>query len=248
MEKDKEWFAEWFDSPYYHILYQKHDMKEAEFFLRNLVTHFNPDKNAKIIDLACGKGRHSIFLNTLGFDVTGVDLSQQSILAAKEHVNEKLHFEVQDLRNLQMPAHFDIALNLFTSFGYFDSFETDLLVLKQIHSILKPNGFLLIDFFNTNKVLDCLIKTEIKEICHIKFKISKVVEDGQIIKNICFTDMGHEYCYSEKVQALRLNNFKELLQKSGFDLTNIFGNYALESFDELQSDRLIILARKKDVR
>ncbi len=247
MEKEKEWFAEWFDSPYYHILYQKRDMDEAEFFLKNLVALFKPNPQLKIIDLACGKGRHSIFLNSLGFDVTGVDLSHQSIMAAKAFENENLHFEVQDLRNLQMHSQYDIALNLFTSFGYFDSLETDMLVLKQIASILKPSGFLLIDFFNAGKVLDSLVQTETKNICNIKFEIFKEVKEGQIIKNIQFSDGGEKHFYQEKVQALSRADFETILYQAGFIWVESFGNYKLDPFDAVKSDRLIILAKKKDV-
>ncbi len=243
MEKEKEWFAKWFDSPYYHILYEKRNMDEAEYFLRNLVAYLKPDPAAKIIDLACGKGRHSIFLNSLGYDVTGVDLSQQSIAAAKKFENEKLHFAVQDLRSLVMPKEFDIALNLFTSFGYFDSIETDILVLKQIHSILKPTGLLLIDFFNAEKVLDSLVHAETKTICNIKFEITKQVKEGQIIKDIRFTDQGQTHAYQEKVQALKLKDFELILDKAGFYWVESFGSYGLDPFIADKSDRLIILAR-----
>ncbi len=246
MEKEKEWFAEWFDSPYYHILYEKRDMDEAEFFLRNLFAHFKPQQNAKIIDLACGKGRHSIFLNSLGFDVTGVDLSQQSIMAAKGYENERLHFEVQDLRDLHMLQQFDIALNLFTSFGYFENLESDIHVLKQIHSILKPNGYLLIDFFNAKKILCSLVHAETKNICNIKFEISREVIGGQIIKNIQFTDANEKHFYQEKVQALSAEDFAYILEKSGFNWVESFGSYALEPFDADKSERLIILAKKSD--
>lgn len=247
MEKEKEWFAEWFDSPYYHILYEKRDTDEAEYFLRNLIAHFKPQQDIKIIDLACGKGRHSIFLNSLGFDVTGVDLSQQSIMAAKGFENEKLHFEVQDLRDLRMSGHFDIALNLFTSFGYFENLESDVHVLKQVHGILKQNGFLLIDFFNAKKILSSLVQTETKNICNIKFEISREVKEGQIIKNIQFTDCNQKHSYQEKVQALSHEDFEYILDKSGFIWVESFGSYGLDPFDADKSDRLIILVKKSDV-
>ena len=247
MGNNKEWFADWFDSPYYHILYQKRDMNEAEFFLRNLVKHFNPNPGSKIIDLACGKGRHSIFLNSLGFEVTGVDLSQQSIGSAKEFENEKLHFEVQDLRSLEMKEHFDIALNLFTSFGYFDCFDTNVLVLKQIYSILNPGGFLLIDFFNAKKMIANLVTQESKEIENIQFDIDKELVEGQIIKSIHFMDAGKAYFYQEKVQALELKDFDMFLNKAGFKIIQTFGNYALGAFDEENSERLIIIASRDHV-
>src|ERR1700754_3653734 len=98
MAHPKEWFREWFDSPYYHILYKNRDNEEAEFFLQNLVKQLRLHPVQKLIDLACGKVRHSIFLNKLGFDVLGVYLSPHSFTAAKAFENEHLHFELQDIR------------------------------------------------------------------------------------------------------------------------------------------------------
>ncbi len=73
------WFKEWFNTPYYHILYKDRDFVEAENFIRNLTQDLQLSKDSKIIDLACGKGRHSVFLQQLGYEVLGVDLSEESI-------------------------------------------------------------------------------------------------------------------------------------------------------------------------
>ena len=90
MSSKKEWFESWFDTSYYHTLYKHRDHKEAEVFMKNLVNYLNLSNNASLLDLACGKGRHAIYLNSLGFQVTGVDLSKNSIEKAKRHENETL--------------------------------------------------------------------------------------------------------------------------------------------------------------
>ncbi|MBP7511855.1 MAG: class I SAM-dependent methyltransferase [Bacteroidia bacterium] len=247
-DKKKEWFADWFDSPYYHILYGNRDFQEAEFFLNNLINRFRPNENAKIIDLACGKGRHSIYLNSKGFNVTGVDLSCQSIAQAKLSENDSLKFEVRDLRNLNLQEKFDIALNLFTSFAYFDNLETDLLVLNQIKSILKSDGYLLIDFFNAKKVIENLVCEESIERNGVLFHCKRSVVDGKIIKDIQFLDQGVSYHYQEKVQALTLKDFEFLLGKIGFNLLDVFGAYDLSPFNEVASDRLVIIAQNTHAR
>lgn len=244
MEKKTEWFADWFDSPYYHILYGHRDYNEAEFFLRNLINFYQPQAHAKIIDLACGKGRHSIFLNSLGFDVTGVDLSSQSILAAKHFENETLSFEVGDLRYLSLTQKFQYALNLFTSFGYFEDFETDIQVLKNVHSILLDKGIFLIDFFNAHKVIKDLVRSETIERQGILFNINRDVINGKIVKTIAFEHDGKSHHYLESVQALSFENFEELFAKSGFKMLNYFGNYKLEPFHLEHSDRLILIGQK----
>lgn len=246
MAPQKEWFSEWFNSPYYHILYKNRDEKEAEFFLQNVVNRLGFRPEHKIIDLACGKGRHAIYLNSLGFDVTGVDLAPKSIETARKQENDRLHFEVQDLRCLHFEHSFDIALNLFTSFGYFKSLEEDELVIKNIHTILKPGGLVLIDFFNAECVIQRLVEKESKTINDIQFHISKWVDKGFIYKKIEVADGEQHFEFTEKVQALQLKDFEEMLTRQKFTITNIFGNYALEAFKSGLSDRLIIVAKKHD--
>ena len=90
------WYKDWFNSKYYHLLYKNRDHNEAALFLDNISNEFK-NKNAKILDVACGKGRHAKYLNNLGFDVTGIDLSVNSIKYAKEYENQKLKFHQHDI-------------------------------------------------------------------------------------------------------------------------------------------------------
>ncbi|MFN5878833.1 MAG: SAM-dependent methyltransferase, partial [Flavobacteriales bacterium] len=68
----KEWFADWFDTPYYHILYKNRNDEEAAHFIENLIEFIQLDLGSRVLDLACGKGRHSVTLNKLGYNVLGV--------------------------------------------------------------------------------------------------------------------------------------------------------------------------------
>lgn len=240
----KEWFAEWFDSKYYHILYKNRNYQEAEAFLSQLINFLNPQLSDKIIDLACGKGRHSIYLNKLGYDVTGVDLSANSIKEASLFANEKLKFEIADLRNLPFENEFDIGLNLFTSFGYFDSDDVNKNVFSQFNKILKPNGIILIDFLNASKIYAQTNCIEAKEIEGINFQIHKKIENKRVIKTIEFNDNGNKNFYSESVQLLELSDFEKLVEQSSFKMLHFFGNYSLEPFNQENSDRLIIVAQK----
>ncbi|MFM1914418.1 MAG: hypothetical protein RLZZ531_87, partial [Bacteroidota bacterium] len=116
----KDWFEDWFDTGYYHLLYQNRDEREAERFIQKLMVHLNLPASSKLLDLACGKGRHAKFLSDLGHDVLGVDLSQNSISNARQWSNEHLRFETHDMREVIENEQFDAIFNLFTSFGYFD--------------------------------------------------------------------------------------------------------------------------------
>ena len=239
-----DWFSEWFDSKYYHILYKNRDEKEAESFLKNLSKLEFFKKNSKIIDIACGKGRHSLFLSELGYDVTGLDLSKNSIKHAKQFEKENLKFDVADMRETYKKNSFDISLNLFTSFGYFNNKEDNFSAIKAMSENLKNDGILIIDFLNSKKVISNLIKTETKEIDGVQFNITRKVEDNFIIKNIEVNNDEKNMSFQEKVKALTKENFSELLIFAGLQIINTFGNYKLDEFNHQTSDRLIIIAKK----
>ena len=237
-----EWFEDWFNSKYYHILYQNRDEKEAENFIQNLSQFFK--KEDKIIDIACGAGRHTLFLSELGYHTTGIDLSEESIKFAKEKSKGKIPFEVWDMRKCYKKQEFDVALNLFTSFGYFENNEDDLSAIKAMSDNLKEEGILIIDFLNYKKVIDNLVKKETKVIEGVQFNIPRKVEDGFIIKNIEVIHDGEKMSFQEKVKALTKDNFSELLTFAGLQIIDTFGNYKLDEFNHQTSDRLIIIAKK----
>ena len=237
-----EWFEDWFNSKYYHILYQNRDEKEAENFIQNLSQFFK--KEDKIIDIACGAGRHTLFLSKLGYHTTGIDLSEESIKFAKEKSKGKIPFEVWDMRKCYKKQEFDVALNLFTSFGYFENNEDDLSAIKAMSDNLKEEGILIIDFLNYKKVIDNLVKKETKVIDGVQFNISRKVEDGFIIKNIEVIHDEEKMSFQEKVKSLTKYDFSELLTFAGLQIIDTFGNYSLDIFNQQTSDRLIIRAKK----
>lgn len=240
----KEWFASWFDTHYYHILYKDRDKTEAEAFIRNLFDFLKVDKSGEVLDLACGKGRHAVFINSLGYKTTGVDLSPDSIKKANEGGNETLDFFVHDMREPISNKEFDLVVNLFTSFGYFNHVEENQKVLNSISGYLKKDGLLVIDFLNVKHVVDNLVKNQEKVIDGINFKITKSIEDGCILKDIAFEDDGKAFQFQERVQALELRDFESILLNENFEILNVFGNYQLEELNAF-SDRLIIIAKKK---
>ena len=237
-----EWFADWFNSKYYHILYQKRDDKEAEQFLSILQKFFK--KEDQILDIACGSGRHTIHLNNLGYNTTGIDLSEESITLAKQKSNNKIKFDVWDMRKLYKKEYFDVVLNLFTSFGYLDSEKENFETIKTISKNLKNEGILIIDFFNSKKIISNLVESEQKTLSGITFKINRKIEEGFILKNIQFTDSGKKFQFTEKVKALKLSDFIKLLNFAQLEITNTFGDYKLNEYEPVDSDRLIIVAKK----
>lgn len=241
---EKIWYKDWFNSPYYHVLYKNRDDKEAAAFISQLIENLHINLSHKVWDLACGKGRHSVYLNSKGIQVIGTDLAENSIEEALKSANERLEFFVHDMRTPFRINYFDFVFNLFTSIGYFDRPQDTYKVFQNVAQALKPDGCFVLDFFNCKKVTDTLVPHEIKTIEGIRFEIFKKVEDGKIVKRIEFDDRGETYFFEEKVALLNKENFTDMAVKAGLSLQSVFGDYHLNSFDADTSERLILIFKK----
>ncbi|MAQ31361.1 MAG: SAM-dependent methyltransferase [Flavobacteriales bacterium] len=239
------WFANWFDSEYYHILYNNRDKLEANLFIDNILKKFQPPDNAFFLDLACGSGRHSIYLNKKGYNVDGVDLSKKSLLKGKSYQNDTLKFIAEDIRSYKKPTKYDFILNLFTSFGYFETENDDINVLRNVKISLKKNGIFILDFFNANKVILDLKSYEEKKINNITFKIKKTYDQEFVYKEISIQDQKNNYIFTEKVRLIKLEKFKKYMRKLNMNLISIFGDYQFREFNPVSSERLILVIKKQ---
>lgn len=243
MENTKTWFGEWFNTHYYHILYKNRNNDEAKNFIQNLVSFLELPKTNSILDLACGKGRHSIFLNSLGYPVIGADLSENSINYANQFSNKSLNFIVQDMRK-PFTVKVDAVFNMFTSFGYFDDDNDDIKVLQNIENCLNENGVAVVDYMNVNKVIKNLVSKENVERDDIEFRIKRHVTNGFITKEINLTEKTEELHFQERVKAIDLNKFKSYCTQANLKIKHTFGDYNLSDFDVENSDRLILILTK----
>jgi SAM-dependent methyltransferase len=241
----KEWFATWFDSPYYHLLYKNHDDKEAQMAIDKLLEALDLKPKSRILDLACGKGRHARYLAQKGFEVTGLDISFGSILFAKQFEEPTLEFYQHDMRVPFRINYYDAVVNFFTSFGYFENDREHLLALKNVCKNLKPQGLLVIDFFNEYWVRQNLVKEQSKTVDGIVFRISKSVKKGYVYKTVEFDTGGKTFFFREKVRLFNEVDFKNLLEMAGLSLKSTYGGYDLANFDLKSSKRLILIAQKR---
>ena len=240
----QDWFASWFDTPYYHMLYEYRDETEAQTFIDALFTYLNPTKQSEILDLACGRGRHAIYINSKGFNVTGYDLAEENINHAKQFENDRLHFEVRDMRNTMGVAQFNYVFNLFTSFGYFEADKEDEMAMRNISNCLKPGGILILDFMNSHKVEQNLVPQETKTVNGITFNINRYIEDDQIVKEIKFNAEGCNLRFEERVKKYLLEDFEALYRKAGLVPKAYFGSLDLKPYNQETSDRLIMIVSK----
>lgn len=240
----QEWFESWFDTKYYPILYEHRDDEEAQVFLKNFLQVISLPQGSWILDLACGEGRHSKYLHQQGFAVVGIDLSPRSIHKARQHFQANLFFEIQDMRNFQLPNSFDLIMSLFTSFGYFQNIQENHQVLASVSQHLKPNGYFLLDFFNAFYVQKHLVPQENIQKQGITFRIQREIKNYQVIKTIEVIDGGQTCRFEEKVHLFSFDEIKSMLLAHGLVPLYVWGGYSLEAFNEESSPRCIILSRK----
>lgn len=239
----KEWFRDWFNSTYYDLLYSHRDEEEARLFISSLLERLHLPKGSSILDLACGKGRHSVFLNELGYEVTGIDLSTNSIESAKSFENSKLRFKTADMRTFELDKQFECVMNLFTSFGYFEKTEDNLHVLQRVKKHLKPNGVFVLDYFNAEIVKKNNRENYTTDKQGVHFIIEKKIEGDFVVKSIEVKDEDFTGSFQERVQLLQLEQLEDMLRQNGLIPISRFGSYHLETFSPNHSERVIIIAR-----
>ncbi len=241
-----EWFKDWFNTSYYHLLYDHRNDDEANQFIHHLLQSLNPDTSSRMLDLACGRGRHARFLAEKGYEVTGVDLSDASISFAKTHSGDNPEFFVQDMRLPCRILYFNYVFSFFTSFGYFKNMRDNEKVLEAVNKSLVLGGMYVLDYLNIAQAMKKIHEIQTIEKSGILFETSKYADDRFIRKEIKVTDPGlsEPVYFEEAVGIFSKQQLVEMMEKAGFVIKNIFGDYALNEFEEIKSPRLILVAEK----
>jgi len=242
-----EWFESWFDSEEYLKVYKHRDENEARLFVNSIISVINIKSKSKILDLACGAGRHSIEFAKKGFPVTAVDLSKNLLKNAKinaQNANVNINFMQADLRNFYINEKFDLVLNLFTSFGYFETDEDNFKVFQIAYNYLHENGFFVFDYFNKKHVENNLIPSTNFKINDTEIIQKRYIKNGRVIKDITIKKNGYEKHFNESVKIYSLKKIKSELVVNKFKIKNIFGSFDKAEYDENLSDRIIIIAQK----
>ena len=230
---EREWFRDWFDSPFYHKLYFERDEKEAESFIRRLADHLQIEPGSRVIDIACGRGRHCKVLASMGFDVTGIDLSPASIAWAKQFETENLHFFIHDIRLPFWGNYFDHAFNFFTSFGYFRTRREHEAAIRTISRGLKESGTLVIDYLNVHYAEEHLLPGITKRMNGTTYDIQKWDTESHFYKKIKVLDasLTSPLEFTEIVSKFSLGDFTEMLSYHDMQVEEVFGDYELKPYD-----------------
>lgn len=239
-----EQLNQWFSSPYFHILYKNKNYQEIQQFLDQLVDFLALTPEHKILDLACGKGKHAIYLSKKGLDLTGLDISENNLRYGQKFAHERLQFVQQDMREPCQENYFDFILNLFTSFGYYDQDTENQKVLDAVYTMLKPGGRFFLDFINPPVYERNLIPYELTIAQGIKFQVTQKIENGMLTKGIHFDDNGEDFHFEENIKLLSYAKFQEHIEASSLRLVQTLGSYDFSPFEEADSERMIFLLEK----
>jgi SAM-dependent methyltransferase len=241
-----EWFKDWFNSPYYHQLYFENNNQEAAVFISIMLDKLKPAPGAFLLDVGCGRAKHTLQLAAKGFDVTGIDLSFDSIEEAKKYESDKLHFFQHDMRLPFWINYFDYAFSLFTSFGYFRSEREHYNGIRTISHGLKDNGYLVLDYLNTHYEEDHLVHKAEKQVGDVGFYITKWYDETHFFKKIMIEDeqLQEPLVYQEKLAKFSLGDFTDMFAFHQLQIQEVYGDYQLHPYDIKKSPRLIMIAKK----
>lgn len=242
-----EWFKDWFNTSQYLDVYKHRNEDDAEDHIKLILENVLIKPDAKILDMACGAGRHAIILARKNFDVTAVDLSENLLKVAKQNAkNEKLtiRFIHSDIRKFNTDIKFDLVLNLFTSFGYFETDEENFSVLDKAFKLLTKDGFFVLDYFNSEYLKKNLIEYSREKIGDEIIFQKRKIEGSRVIKKITIQKNGGSNEYTESVRMYNYDELTEQLKKIGFDIYKTFGDFFGNKFDLQNSSRLIIICKK----
>ncbi len=240
-----DWYKIWFDSSYYRDVYSHRDENEASNFVDLIEREINPSKNWRILDFCCGAGRLSNELAERGYSVDAFDLSTNLLSTVKEKSqkrNLKLNLEICDMRNFTRQDTYDLTINFFTSFGYFNPEENEKVLTNMVNSI-KRNGWLVLDFFNAKFIRNSLIEIDETEVNGLKVQQKRSIEGNRIIKEIIIRKNGNSDTFFESVQMYTKDDLINMLEPKNMRITKVFGDYTGNNFTD-ESPRTIIFAQK----
>lgn len=242
-----DWFREWFDSPYYHKLYFERNEKEATAFIDRLIALLQPPTGSRMLDIACGRGRHARILAGYGYETTGIDLAPASIAYAQQFSNDHLDFYVHDMRHILCTNCFEYAFNFFTSFGYFQTQREHDNAIRMVNLALKNDGTFVLDYLNTRYAEDHLVHQSEKIIDGTTYSLTKWSDTTHFYKKIHIEDelLDAPLVFIEKVAKFSLDDFDKMLTRGGMQIMQVYGSYALETYDNRQSPRILMIAKKK---
>jgi SAM-dependent methyltransferase len=240
----KNWYKNWFGNDYLTV-YSHRDEKEARQLIKLIQDHIHLGKKSKILDLCCGQGRHALLLSNAGFEVYGIDLSMTLLKDAKSKKawGQSAYFILADMRNLPVSHSFDLLLNLFTSFGYFESDDENQSVFHQFHLALRQNGYFVFDYFNADHVIENLVPYQKEKIGNLVVEQERYIEGSRVQKKIKLNNNGRESIFYESVKMYPPDQILGMMKAANLHVLHLFGDYQGSPLKKC-SPRMIVIGTK----
>ncbi|MFC1529001.1 class I SAM-dependent methyltransferase [Candidatus Latescibacterota bacterium] len=238
------WYEDYFGPDYLKIDLHRNTKKEVAFTHKILKLK----RGTKLLDVACGYGRHLIPLMESGVDVVGCDLSRfmlnESATRLKEKGKKRQKLVISDNRALPFRHAFDCACNMFNSFGYFEREDDNFRVLKSIAQALKPGGLFLIDLLNRDFFLRSLSPKDWFEndgaVILEKKWFDSVKNRSEI--DVTVLDKYGKRTYHHSIRLYSYTELTMLLEAAGFTIQSVFGGFKGEEFNWFH-ERMLILSQ-----
>lgn len=241
------WYEKSFGQDYL-LVYKHRDMQGAQTEVHKMAEWLRLEKGAEVLDLCCGMGRHSLSLTDLGYRVTGMDLSDVLLAEARRLDQEgRVSWIKGDMRDIPLDGPYDAVVNLFTSFGYFDTDEQNAQVLREIARVLRPGGCFILDFMNAGDIIRNLVPASERQDAEVTIVEKRYIEQGYVRKRITLVEPGKpDRNYLEQVRLYELADFERLLGGTGLKLAHVYGNYNGDSYSEEEAKRLILVGKRME--
>lgn len=240
-----EWYRDWFDDAYLKVYNHRND-EDAKTLIETVLKNIEIEQNALVLDAGCGAGRHSALMAELGFRVVGFDLSDSLLKEANKNRLGNLSYDLvkSDFRQICFKNKFDLILNLFTSFGYFESDEDNFKFISNAYNFLRRGGYYIFDYVNKDYLNHNLVTETQKEVDGIEVIEKRRIENDRVIKNIKLHDRRNVKEYLESVKLYDSDELKDRFQKIGYKINKIIGDYNGTDFNKELSQRLILILEK----
>jgi SAM-dependent methyltransferase len=242
---NEPWYVRSFQDDYLKI-YQHRTDEAAQQEVEAIVSLLKMKTNSTVLDLCCGNGRHSRELSNLGFEVTGIDLSEVLLAGARNKMStHEIKYIQSDVRELSFVEEFEYVLNLFTSFGYFDEIEENIRVFQTIYNALKKNGIFLIDFLNPGYIRQNLVPYSERKVNDLTIVETRKIIGKKVLKDIIIKQDGKiDRKYEEQVNLFEFEEMKKMLNQTNLQVTNVYGDLNESPYDQVNSPRMIIIGKK----
>ena len=246
------WYEKAFGNRYLEV-YSHRNRQEAERAL-DLIEHvadFDNSDSQLVLDLACGQGRYSRLLANKGHRAAAVDLSMplleqgQASSPLAYPCGGSVWYVRADMRTVPFKGSFELAISMFTSFGYFQTDKENASVLSQIHDALAPGGRWLIDYLNRPRVINTLVAQDSSTRGGLHITQRRKLEEDQrrVVKDVLIEGPEGVQQWTESVRMYGRGELEDMLEGAGLAVENVYGDYRREQYTE-NSPRLIISGRK----